>query len=187
MRCEWPGENQKMLDYHDKQWGVPVHNDRKLFEFLVLDAFQAGISWAIVWNKRDNFKKAFDNFNPAKVAKYTAKDVRRLLQDAGIIRNRLKITSTISNARRFLEIRKEFGSFDKYIWQFTNYKTIDHELKSLKSIPVNVKESDLMSADLKKRGFKFVGSTICYSFMQAAGMVNDHTTNCFRYRELAKN
>ena len=183
-RCEWPGENKQMIDYHDREWGKPVHDDRKLFEFLVLDAFQAGISWSIVWNKRKNFRKAFDNFNPSKIAKYSGKDVRRLLQDAGIIRNRLKITCTVTNARKFLEVKKEFGSFDRYIWQFTKHKTINHKLKSLKNIPSRTEESDLMSADLKKRGFKFVGSTICYAFMQAAGMVNDHTVDCFRHGKL---
>ncbi|HLC59327.1 MAG TPA: DNA-3-methyladenine glycosylase I [archaeon] len=185
-RCEWPRENEQMIDYHDNEWGKPVHDDRKLFEFLVLDAFQAGISWSIVWNKRGNFKKAFDNFNPAKIAKYTEKDVERLVQDAGIIRNRLKITSTITNAQKFLEVKKEFGSFDKYIWQFTKNKTINHKLKNLKNIPSKTEESDTMSEDLKKRGFKFVGSTICYAFMQAAGIVNDHTVDCFRYREVNK-
>ncbi len=181
-RCAWGTSNPRMIQYHDEEWGVPVHDDRKLFEFLVLDGFQAGVSWSIVLNKRKNFRKAFDNFNAKKIARYTAKDVKRLLADPGIIRNRLKIAATINNARRFLEVQKEFGSFDRYIWQFVGGKPIRNGFKSLRQIPATSRESDVMSADLKARGFKFVGSTICYAFMQAAGMVNDHTTDCFRYR-----
>ncbi len=173
-----------MIDYHDKEWGTPLHNDRKLFEFLVLDAFQAGLNWSIIWNKRQNFVKAFDNFDPKKIARYGEKDFSRLLKNEEIVRNRLKIAATITNAQKFLEIKKKFGSFDKYIWQFTNYKTIDHNFKRLSQIPGKTAESDAMSDDLKRRGFKFVGSTICYAFMQAAGMVNDHTTECFRYKEI---
>lgn len=180
-RCEWPGKNQLMIDYHDKEWGKPLHDDQKLFEFLVLDAFQAGLSWEIVLRKRENFRKAFHNFNVSKIVKYSDKDIERLMNDAGIIRNRLKIESTIINANKFLEVQKEFGSFDKYIWQFTNHKTIKNNFKSLGELPAKTKESDEMSKDLKKRGFKFVGSTICYAFMQAAGMVNDHTVDCFRH------
>ncbi len=170
--------------YHDKEWGVPVHDDRKLFEFLVLDGFQAGVSWSIVLNKRENFRKAFHNFNARKIAKYTARDTKRLLADAGIIRNRLKIAAAISNAQRFLAVQKEFGSFDKYIWQFVGGKPKKNRFRSLKQIPATSKESDAMSKDLKARGFKFVGSTICYAFMQAAGMVNDHTTDCFRHKQV---
>ncbi len=183
-RCPWPGKNELMIDYHDKEWGVPLHDDRKLFEFLVLDAFQAGLSWQIVLNKREGFRKAFDNFNYKKIAKYSEKDFDRLVNDAGIIRNRLKIRATINNAQKFLEIQKEFGSFDKYIWQFVNNRPIDNKCKTLKDIPVKTKESDAMSEDLRKRGFKFVGSTICYAFMQAAGMVNDHVIDCFRCSEV---
>jgi len=187
-RCGWPGEwSEKaklMIKYHDEEWGVPVHNDRKLFEFLVLDAFQAGLSWAIVLKKREGFRKAFDRFDPAKISRYTAKDVKRLMKDEGIIRNRLKIEAAITNAREFFKVKKEFGSFDKYIWQFTGHRTIQNRRRSLKDLPARTPESDAMSQDLKKRGFKFVGSTICYAFMQAAGMVNDHTVECFRYKEL---
>ena len=181
-RCAWGTTDPMMIEYHDTEWGVPVHDDRKLFEFLILDGFQAGVSWAIVLRKRANFRKAFHNFNAKKIAKYTAQDTKRLLSDAGIIRNRLKIAAAITNAQCFLAVQKEFGSFDKYIWQFTGGKTIRNRWKSLKEIPATSKESDAMSADLKARGFKFVGSTICYAFMQAAGMVNDHETSCFRYK-----
>lgn len=189
-RCAWLGEWSQikplMQKYHDEEWGVPLHIDRKLFEFLILDAFQAGLSWEIVLNKRKNFKRAFDNFNCKKIAHYTHKDVKRLLSDAGIIRNRLKIESTITNAKEFINVKKEFGSFDTYIWQFVNYTTIQNKYKSLKDLPAQTKESDAMSKDLKERGFIFVGSTICYAFMQATGMVNDHTIDCFRYRETQK-
>ncbi|MBI2545251.1 MAG: DNA-3-methyladenine glycosylase I [Candidatus Aenigmarchaeota archaeon] len=183
-RCEWPSNNPLMIEYHDKEWGLPLHDDRKLFEYLVLDAFQAGLSWSIILKKRKNFEKAFDGFNAKKIAKYDAKDLKRLLNDAGIVRNRMKIEAAITNAKKFLEIQKEFGSFDKYIWQFTNHKTIQNRWKTMKELPAKSKESDAMSIDLKLRGFKFVGSTICYAFMQAAGMVNDHTINCFKYKEL---
>lgn len=183
-RCAWGTNNPLMIQYHDEEWGVPVHDDRKLFEFLVLDGFQAGVSWSIVLNKRKNFRKAFHNFNAKKIAKYTATDTKRLLADPGIIRNRLKIAAAISNAQQFLKVQKEFGSFDKYIWQFVGGKPIKNKFKSLKQIPATSKESDAMSADLKARGFKFVGSTICYAFMQAAGMVNDHTTDCFRHKQV---
>jgi len=183
-RCAWGTTDPQMIEYHDTEWGVPVHDDRKLFEFLVLDAFQAGVSWSIVLHKRENFRRAFHNFDARKIAKYGAKDMKRLLGDVGIIRNRLKIAATVNNAQRFLEIRKEFGSFDKYIWAFVGGKPIVHKFKTIKRIPATSKESDAMSADLKARGFKFVGSTICYAFMQAAGMVNDHVTSCFRYRQV---
>ena len=175
-----------MIKYHDAEWGVPLYNDKKLFEFIILDAFQAGLSWRTVLHKRKNFERAFANFNVLKISKFSKKDVARLMQDAGIIRNRMKIEATIINAKKFLEIKKEFKFFSEYIWQFTNHKTVNHKLKSHKNIPAKTHESDAMSEDLKKRGFKFVGSTICYAFMQAAGMVNDHTTTCFRHKEVSK-
>ena len=182
--CEWPTNDPLMLKYHDTEWGAPLHDDRKLFEFLVLDAFQAGLSWAIVLKKRENFRKAFSNFDAAKIAKYDRRKISELLKNDGIIKNRLKIEATVTNARKFLEVKREFGSFDKYIWQFTDHKTIHNGFKTLKQLPAKTKESDAMSRDLKLRGFKFVGSTICHAFMQAAGLVNDHTIECFRYREI---
>jgi DNA-3-methyladenine glycosylase I len=185
-RCPWTSTNPLMIKYHDEEWGVPLHNDRKLFEYIILDAFQAGLSWNTIINKRKNFKKAFDNFDAAKIAKYNAKKINELLNDAGIIRNKMKINATVQNAKAFTEVKKEFGTFDKYIWSFTKGKTIDNKLTDLKKMPVKSKESDEMSADLKRRGFSFVGSTICYAFMQAAGMVNDHLTYCFRYKEVKK-
>ena len=184
--CPWPSANPLMIKYHDEEWGVPLHDDKKLFEFIILDAFQAGLSWNTIINKRKNFRKAFDNFNANKIAKYDAKKIKELLNDEGIIRNKMKINATVQNAKAYLEIKKEFGSFDKYIWQFTKGKTIDNKLSDLKKMPVTSKESDEMSKDLKSRGFAFVGSTICYAFMQAAGMVNDHLTYCYRYREVKK-
>jgi DNA-3-methyladenine glycosylase I len=183
-RCAWGTRDPQMIAYHDTEWGVPLHDDRKLFEFLMLDAFQAGVSWAIVLHKRENFRRAFHNFDARKIAQYDAREIERLLADAGIIRNRLKIAATINNAQRFLEIQKEFGSFDQYLWSFVGGKPIVHKFKTVRQIPATSKESDALSADLKARGFKFVGSTICYAFMQAAGMVNDHTTDCFRYRQI---
>ncbi len=183
-RCPWPTDDPLMIAYHDKEWGVPLHDDQKLYEFIVLDGAQAGLSWSTVLRKRESYRKAFHGFDPKIVARFTEKDVERLLNDAGIIRNRLKIESAITNAKKFLEIRKEFGSFDAYIWQFTRDKTVQHQCRRLADIPTTSKESDAMSKDLKKRGFKFVGSTICYAFMQAAGMVNDHLVDCFRYREV---
>ncbi len=183
-RCDWPGENPLMIEYHDKEWGVPLHDDNKIFEFFVLDTFQAGLSWSIVLKKRDGFGKAFHNFNPKKIAKYTEKDFDRLRNDESIIKNRAKIKATINNAQKFLEVRKEFGSFSKYIWQFTKNKPLKNKWKSIKQLPATSKESDAMSEDLKKRGFKFVGSTICYAFMQATGMVNDHIVSCFRYNKV---
>jgi DNA-3-methyladenine glycosylase I len=184
--CTWPSNNALMIEYHDKEWGVPLHDDRKLFEFIILDAFQAGLSWNTILNKRKNFEKAFDNFNAVKISKYDEKKYEALMNDAGIIRNRLKIQATITNAKAFLQVQKEFGSFDKYIWQFTGGKTIVNKWKTLKELPAKTKESDAMSKDLLKRGFKFVGSTICYAFMQAAGMVNDHIVSCTRYKEVQK-
>ena len=182
--CSWPVNNPLMIEYHDKEWGVPLHDDNKLFEFMILDAFQAGLSWNTIINKRDNFRKAFDDFNPVKISRYGESKYNRLMNDAGIIRNRLKILAAIENAKCFLKVQKEFGSFDKYIWQFTGGKTIVNKWKTLKELPAKTKESDAMSKDLKKRGFKFVGSTICYAFMQAAGMVNDHIITCSRYKEV---
>jgi len=186
-RCSWPGKEEKepiMIKYHDEEWGVPVHDDRLHFEYLILDSFQAGLSWKTILNKRENFRKAFHNFNYVKIARYTEEDQKRLIEDAGIIRNRLKIKGAIINAQKFLEIQKEFGSFDKYIWQFTNHNTIHNNFKESKELPTRTEESDEMSKDLKKRGFKFVGPIICYAYMQGAGMVNDHTIDCFRYEEL---
>ncbi len=173
-----------MIKYHDTEWGVPVHNDRRLFEFMILDAFQAGLNWRIILDKRTNFRKAFHNFNARKIARYTRRDVQRLLKDPGIIRNRAKIAATIENARQYLKIKKEFGSFDKYIWQFVGGKTKKNKFKRMGQIPAKSKESDAMSKDLYERGFRFVGSTICYAFMQAAGMINDHVVDCFRYNQL---
>ena len=180
-RCPWPKDDPLMIEYHDKEWGVPLHDDKKLFEFMVLDAFQAGLSWSIVLKKRENFRKAFDGFDVKKIARYDEKKIQSLMNDKGIIRNQLKIRATVNNVRSFIKIQKEFGSFDKYIWQFTGHKIIQNKLISLDQLPVTSPESNAMSKDLKKRGFKFVGSTICYAFMQAAGMVNDHLASCFRY------
>jgi DNA-3-methyladenine glycosylase I len=173
-----------MIKYHDKEWGVPLHNDRKLFEFLILEGFQAGLSWRTILHKRENFRKAFDNFDFNKVAKYDKRKVNSLLKDAGIIRNKLKIESAITNAKAFLQVRKEFGTFDKYIWGFVNGKPAQNKFKSLKELPAKTKLSDKISDDLKKRGFKFVGSTIVYAHMQATGMVNDHVLGCYRYKEV---
>ena len=183
-RCPWPGADALMLRYHDEEWGVPLHDDRKLFEFLVLDAFQAGLSWSCVLHKRENFRAAFDNFDPVKIAAYNEVKISTLLADPGIIRNRLKLAATVSNARAFLAVQEEFGSFDRYIWQFTEGKTLANAWTEESRIPARSAESDAMSKDLKSRGFKFVGSTICYAFMQAAGMVNDHLLSCFRHLEV---
>lgn len=183
-RCSWPINNPLMIEYHDREWGVPVHDDRKLFEFLVLESVQAGLTWETVLKKRENYRKAFDGFDPVKISQYTDDDVNRLLADPGIIRNRLKIMATIINAQRFLEIQKEFGSFDNYVWQFVGSRPIKNRPKSISELPAKTKESDAMSKDLKRRGFKFVGSTICYAFMQAVGLVNDHMMDCFRYDEV---
>ncbi len=173
-----------MTEYHDQEWGVPVHDDRRLFEFLVLDAAQAGLSWKTILYKRENYRQAFHGFDPARVALYGESDIERLLNNPGIVRNRLKVSSAIQNAKSFLEVQNEFGSFDAYIWRFVDGRTIDNGVRSLKDIPSRSPESDAMSRDLKARGFRFVGSVICYAFMQAAGMVNDHVVSCFRYREL---
>lgn len=181
IRCDWAGNNPIYIKYHDKEWGVPVHNDRKLFEMLILEGAQAGLNWITILKKRENYKKAFDNFEPEVVAKYKTQKINKLLKDEGIVRNKLKINSAVTNAKAFLEIQNEFGSFDKYIWRFVNGKPIKNKWKKLKELPAHTPLSDKISKDLKKRGFKFVGSTICYSFMQAVGIVNDHLTNCFRY------
>ena len=188
-RCEWPEggkkeSNELMLKYHDTEWGTPCHDDKILFEFLLLDSFQAGLSWSTILNKRQNFKKAFDNFNVKKVAKYDKKKLSQLMKDAGIIRNRLKIEGSVKNAQGFIQIQKEFGSFDKYVWQFVGGKPKKNKWKSLKQIPAITKEAETLSKDLKSRGFTFVGPTIIYAFMQGAGLVNDHTTECFRYRQV---
>jgi DNA-3-methyladenine glycosylase I len=179
-RCQWTKDDALMIAYHDEEWGMPVHDDRKHFEFLLLDAFQAGLSWKTILHRREGFRKAFADFDVRKVAKFNEKKLEKLMHDEGIIRNRLKIYGAVKNAKAFMQIQKEFGSFDKYVWQFTNNKTIENKRKSIKDIPATTKESDAMSKDLKKRGFTFVGSTICYAYMQAAGMVNDHTKDCFR-------
>jgi DNA-3-methyladenine glycosylase I len=181
-RCAWSGINELMIEYHDKEWGVPVHDDRILFEFLILEGAQAGLSWQTVLNKRENYRKALDGFDAKKIANYTDADRARLLANAGIIRNRLKIAATIQNAKAFLTIQKEFGSFDKYIWSFVNHQPINNKIQNKSDLPAKTKESDAMSKDLLKRDFKFVGSTICYAFMQAVGMVNDHEVSCFCYR-----
>ncbi|MBD3289926.1 DNA-3-methyladenine glycosylase I [candidate division KSB1 bacterium] len=180
-RCFWTGDDPLMIEYHDKEWGDPVHDDRKLFEYLILDAFQAGLSWRTILYKRENFRKAFDYFDAEKIARYTDEDRQRLLGDAGIIRNKLKINAAINNARRFLEVQQEFGSFDKYIWQFTDYKTLRDPQVTKDTMKTSSPESDAMSKDMKKRGFSFVGTTICYAFMQAIGMVDDHVVGCFKY------
>lgn len=184
-RCDWVNASPLMIRYHDEEWGVPVHDDRKLFEFIILDAFQAGLSWSCILNKRESFRQAFDNFQPEQIALYEDTKIQALLADASIIRNRLKIKATIHNARAYLKILESQGSFDAYIWQFTAGKTIVNTWRESAQIPVSTPESDAMSRDLKQRGFSFVGTTICYAFMQAAGMVNDHLLSCFRYRELA--
>lgn len=182
VRCLWPATDELMIQYHDHEWGIAVHDDDKHFEFIVLDTFQAGLSWKTILHKRENFRKAFDNFNYKKIAKYQEAKVQDLLGDAGIIRNQLKIRATITNAQAFMQVQKEFGSFDKYVWQFVNHKTIDNKYKEHTNIQATSPESDEMSKDMYKRGFKFVGSTILYAYMQAAGMVNDHLVSCFRYK-----
>ncbi|MBU1076655.1 MAG: DNA-3-methyladenine glycosylase I [Spirochaetes bacterium] len=183
-RCEWLTKDPLYITYHDEEWGVPLHDDRMLFEFLILEGAQAGLSWLTVLKKRDHYRKVFNNFDAGRIAKYDRKKVAELLSDPGIIRNRLKIDAAVQNAKAFLKVRKEFKSFNEYIWQFTGSKPKINRYKKLSDIPARTEESVLMSRDLKKRGFKFVGPTICYAFMQATGMVNDHTTDCFRYKEL---
>jgi DNA-3-methyladenine glycosylase I len=182
-RCSW-AISDSSIAYHDTEWGVPQHDDRVLFEFLILEGAQAGLSWSTILNKRENYRRAFDHFDALKVANYDARKVRKLLADAGIVRNRLKIASSIQNAKAFLAVQKEFGSFDAYLWRFVGGKPIRNRWKTMKQVPARTPESDALSKDLLKRGFKFVGSTICYAFMQAIGMVNDHTLDCFRYRQI---
>jgi DNA-3-methyladenine glycosylase I len=186
-RCPWSTSDPLYIGYHDAEWGVPVHDDQRLFEMLVLDGAQAGLSWITILRKRENYRKAFHDFDPEEVARYGKKEIGRLLKNEGIVRNRLKIESAVKNANAFLEVQREFGTFDSYIWQFVGGSTKVNSWKSLKQIPASTKQSDAMSKDLKRRGFSFVGSTICYAFMQAAGLVNDHVTTCFRYRELQRN
>ena len=182
-RCAW-ATSEPAITYHDEEWGVPVHDDRVLFEFLILEGAQAGLSWITILKKRENYRKALDRFRPEKIARYGKRDVHRLLRNEGIVRNRLKIAATIENAKRFLEVKKEFGSFDTYLWSFIGGKPIQNRWRVLTDIPARTAESDSMSRDLLRRGFKFVGSTICYAFMQAVGMVNDHMVTCPRYAEL---
>lgn len=184
-RCEWVPDGSYCTDYHDREWGVPVHDDGLLFEHLILDAFQAGLSWEIILRKRENFRKAFEGFDAKKIANYKSDKIESLLQDAGIIRNRQKIEAAIKNAHAFLKVQEEYGSFDTYIWGFVAEKTIHNTWKSLHDLPAKTPVSEAMSKDLKKRGFSFVGPTICYAFMQAAGLVNDHTTDCYRHKELS--
>ncbi len=183
-RCAWAGTDPMMVKYHDEEWGVPVHDDRELFEHLILDAFQAGLSWKTILHKRENFRAAFDGFDAERIARYGEAERVRLLSDAGIVRNRMKVDATFGNARQFLRLQEEHGSFDAWIWQFTDGRTKRNSWESMHEIPAKTAESDAMSKALKAEGFKFVGSTICYAFMQAAGMVNDHQTDCFRYDEV---
>jgi DNA-3-methyladenine glycosylase I len=183
-RCEWANKSELEQFYHDNEWGVALHDDRSLFEFLVLEGAQAGLSWSTILKKREGYRKAFDSFNVQKIAQYSENDISRLLGNSEIVRNRLKINAAITNARAFLPVQEEFGSFDQYIWQFVNGKPIQNAWKKMTDIPSSTPESEAMGKDLKKRGFKFVGSTICYAFMQAVGMVNDHVVSCFRYGEL---
>ena len=182
-RCPW-ATAEPNITYHDEEWGVPVHDDRLLFEFLILEGAQAGLSWTTILNKRDNYRKAFDEFRSEKIARYGARDLRRLLGDAGIVRNRLKIVAAIENAKTFLAVRKEFGTFDAYLWSFVGGKPIHNRWRRIADVPARTAESDAMSSDLRRRGFKFVGSTICYALMQATGMVNDHLVTCPRHAEL---
>jgi DNA-3-methyladenine glycosylase I len=186
LSCEWPGKEPLMIAYHDHEWGVPLHDDQKLFEFLILDAAQAGLNWSLVLKKRENYRAALDGFDANKMARYNEKKLGELLQNPGIIRNRLKVNSFVKNAKSFLNIQQEFGAFDRYIWQFVGGRPLQNHWETLKQIPVSTVESDAMSKDLKMRGFSFVGTTICYAFMQAAGMVNDHLVHCFRYEQVAK-
>jgi DNA-3-methyladenine glycosylase I len=184
VRCAWPGTNPLMIEYHDREWGVPTHDDSQHFEFLVLEAAQAGLSWAIVLNKREGYRRAFSQFDPAKVARFDKRKIDRLTLDPGIVRNRLKITAAVKNARQFLEVQQEFGSFDNYCWQFVGGRPKVNRWKSPSEIPATTTESDAFSKDLKQRGFSFVGSTVIYAHMQAVGMVNDHVIGCFRHRDL---
>ena len=184
IRCDWANSSEIMKKYHDEEWGVPVHDDRLLFEHLTLDTFQAGLSWAIILNKRENFREAFDNFDPEKIVKYDDDKILELLNNKGIIRNKLKIQAAINNARKFLEIKNIYGSFDNYIWKFTGDRAIVNKWKSMEELPATSEISDKMSKDMKNFGFRFTGSTVCYAFMQTVGMVNDHITGCFRHKEV---
>lgn len=184
-RCEWAGSNPLSTEYHDTEWGVPVHNDRKLFEMLILEGAQAGLSWLTILKKRENYRKAFDNFNADMIAKYNEYKIKELMGNKGIVRNRLKVKAAIENAKAFLSVQKKFGRFDTYIWEFVDRRPRQNRWQSLQELPPRTEISDAMSTDLKRRGFKFVGSTICYAFMQAVGMVNDHVINCFRYNEVS--
>ncbi|MCG6933240.1 MAG: DNA-3-methyladenine glycosylase I [Gallionella sp.] len=184
LRCAWAGDDALYRQYHDTEWGVPLHDDRALFEFLILEGAQAGLSWITILRKRENYRAAFDNFDATRIAAYGANKIESLLKDAGIVRNRLKVAAAVTNARKFLEVQQEFGSFDSFIWDFVDGTPKQNRWGSHAEIPASTPESDAMSKELKRRGFKFVGSTICYALMQATGMVNDHTTDCFRYGEL---
>jgi DNA-3-methyladenine glycosylase I len=183
MRC-WNTDNPIYIKYHDEEWGTPVHDDKTLFEFLVLEGFQAGLTWELILKRREALREAFDDFDPVKMAEYTEEDVNRLMSNPAVIRNRTKISAAINNARRFIEAKRDFGCFDAFIWQFVKGRTIDHALRDFSGLPSESEESRIMSRELKKRGFKFVGPTICYAFMQAVGMVNDHLINCFRYDQI---
>ena len=185
-RCAWANGSEPEQAYHDSEWGVPLHEDRVLFEFLILEGAQAGLSWSTILNKRDGYRDAFDNFDAKKIARYSDRKIEKLLQNPEIVRNRLKVNAAVTNAQAFLRIRDEFGSFDAYIWRFVDGKPLQNGRRGIKDIPATTDVSDAMSKDLKRRGFKFVGSTICYAFMQAVGMVNDHTVDCFRYEEVKK-
>ena len=185
-RCVWAGSDELYRRYHDHEWGVPLHDDQKLFEFLILEGAQAGLSWITVLRKRENYRAAFDDFDAPHIARYTPAHIESLLQNPGIVRNRLKVNSAVLNAQKFLEVQAGFGSFDRYIWQFVDGQTRQNSRRSMADVPASTAESDAMSKELKRRGFKFVGSTICYAFMQATGMVNDHTTDCFRHAQLSK-
>lgn len=185
-RCGWCGDDPLYRTYHDREWGVPLHDDKALFEFLILEGAQAGLSWITILKKRENYRAAFDGFDATRIARYDANKIESLLQDAGIVRNRLKVAAAVTNAQKFLEVQAEFGSFDAFIWQFVDGKPKQNRRRSLAEIPASTPESDAMSKELKRRGFKFVGSTICYAHMQATGMVNDHTTDCYRHKELLR-
>jgi DNA-3-methyladenine glycosylase I len=185
-RCPWPGDDSLYIDYHDKEWGTPLHDDNRLFEFLILEGAQAGLSWITILRKRENYIKAFDHFNAEKIARYTPRKIEQLLNNPGIIRNRLKINATVSNAQAYLEILEQYSSFDEFIWKFVDGKPLQNKWKTMKSVPASTKLSEQMSKELKQRGFKFVGSTICYAYMQATGMVNDHLEKCFRHQQLCK-
>ena len=185
-RCSWCGEDNLYVAYHDQEWGVPLHDDQNLFEFLILEGAQAGLSWITILKKRDAYRKAYHHFDANKIARFNSRSIERLMNNPGIVRNRLKIEASIDNARAFLEVQDEFGSFDKFIWQYVNHRPIQNQWKRLGDIPASTKESKLMSKDLQQRGFRFVGPTICYAFMQAVGMVNDHVVDCFRHQQISK-